>query len=76
MVAAKENINVTRNYYFPKGQFGRRILNHIVEKVGGSVDNISFVRTDEGKEYMNVTFSCNRRDVGSIEKILRLYDIL
>ena len=70
------NKNVTRNYYFPKNEVGRQILNRVINQVGGSVDSISFTRDGEGKELMNVTFSCNKMDVGSVEKILRFYDLL
>ena len=70
------NKNVTHNYYFPKNDVGRQILNRVINQVGGSVDGISFTRDNEGKEVMNVTFSCNRMDVASVEKILRFYDLL
>lgn len=70
------NKNVTRNYYFPKNDVGRQILNRVINQVGGSVDGISFTRDNEGKEVMNVTFSCNRMDVASVEKILKFYDLL
>lgn len=70
------NKNVTRNYYFPKNDVGRQILNRVINQVGGSVDGISFTRDNEGKEVMNVTFSCNRMDLASVEKILKFYDLL
>lgn len=70
------NKNVTRNYYFPKNAVGRQILNRVIDEVGGSVDTISFARDANGKEVMNVTFSCNKMDVRSIEKILKFYDLL
>ena len=70
------NKNVTRNYYFPRNDVGRQILNRVINQVGGSVDGISFTRDNEGKEVMNVTFSCNRMDVASVEKILKFYDLL
>lgn len=70
------NKNVTRNYYFPKNDVGRQILNRVINEVGGSVDTISFTRDINGKELMNVTFSCNKMDVRSVEKILKFYDLL
>ena len=70
------NKNVTRNYYFPRNEVGRQILNRVINEVGGSVDTISVARDKDGKELMNVTFSCNKMDVRSIEKILRFYDLL
>ncbi len=68
--------NVNRNYYVPKNAFGRQIINRIIDKIGGSIEKISFVRDTEGKELINVSYSCNKRDLPSVEKILKFYDIL
>lgn len=65
--------NVTRNYYVPKNQIGRYIINRIIDKVGCSVDDI---KVNHDTQTICVTFSFNDKDTAQVEKILKLYDVL
>ena len=65
--------NVTRNYYVPKNQVGRYIINRIIDKVGCSVDDI---KVNQETQTICVTFSFNDKDIAKVEKILKLYDVL
>lgn len=65
--------NVTRNYYVPKNQIGRYIINRIIDKVGCSVDDI---KVNQESQTICVTFSFNDRDTAKVEKILKLYDVM
>lgn len=64
--------NVTRNYYVPKNQIGRYLINRIVDKVGCSIDDIKINRKTNT---LCVTLSFNEKDTANIEKILKLYDL-
>ena len=65
--------NVTRNYYVPKNQVGRFIINRMIDKVGCSVDNFKINRESNT---ICVTLSFNEKDVKTIEKILKMYGVM
>ena len=65
--------NVTRNYYVPRNQVGRYIINRIVDKVPCSVDDI---KVNRESNTICVTFSFKEQDTQEVEKILKVYDIL
>jgi hypothetical protein len=64
---------VTRTYYIPRNQIGRYVMNYIVEKVGCSVGEFKLNRQ---AETIRFSITCKINDVPTIEKILRLYDML
>lgn len=65
--------NVTRNYYVPKNQIGRFIINRMIDKVGCSVDNF---KVNRESNTICVTLSFNEKDIKTIEKILKLYGVI
>ena len=66
-------MNVTRNYYVPKNQIGRYLINRIVEKVDCSVDNI---KVNRDSETIRVTFSFQEKDAKTVERILKTYGLM
>ena len=66
-------MNVTRNYYVPRNNVGRYIINRIVDQVGCSIDDI---KVNRDSNTICVTFSFNARDTKDVEKILKTYDIM
>ena len=65
--------NVTRNYYVPRNQIGRHIINRIVDKVGCSVSDFKINRETNT---ICVTISFDEKDAPIIERVLKLYDAL
>lgn len=65
--------NVTRNYYVPRNQVGHHVINRIIEKVGCSVDDI---KVNRDSNTICVTFSFEEKDINTIERILRMYDVM
>ena len=65
--------NITRNYYVPRNQVGRHIINRIIDKVGCSVDDF---KVNRETNTICVTFSFKEDDVVTVERILKLYNLL
>lgn len=65
--------NVTRNYYVPKNQIGRFIINRMIDRVGCSVENF---RVNRDTNTICVTMSFNDKDTQLIEKILKMYGVM
>lgn len=65
--------NVTRNYYVPRNNVGRHIINRIVENVPCSIDGVTPKRA---ADTFCVTLSCNAKDISKIENILKSFGVL
>lgn len=65
--------NVTRNYYVPKNQVGRYLINRIIEKIDCSVDNI---KVNHESETLRVTLSFQEKDAKTVERILKMYGLM
>lgn len=65
--------NVTRNYYVPRNEVGRHIINRIIDKVGCSVDDF---KVNRDTNTICVTMSFKENDAPAIERILKLYNLL
>jgi hypothetical protein len=65
--------NVTRNYYVPRNQIGRHIINRIIEKVGCSVSDF---KVNRETNTICVTLSYNEKDTPTIERVLKMYDVM
>ena len=63
----------TRIYYVPWNQFGRQIMNTVVERVGCSVGDF---KVNRQSETIRFSITCTRKDVSKVEKILAFYGIL
>ena len=63
----------TRNYFVPRNNIGRYVMNTIVDKVGCSVGDFKINRATDTIRF---TVTCNIKDFPQIEKILRRYDML
>lgn len=61
----------TRTYYFPRNQFGRYILNYLIERVGCSIGDIRKV-----SDTIAVPITVAKRDLTKVERILQMYDLL
>lgn len=64
---------VSRNYYFPKNQIGRYIINQVVNHIDCSVENF---RVSRSTNTICVTFSFRERDLKQVERILKMYGLL
>lgn len=64
---------ITRNYFVPKNQVGRHIINRIIEKVECSVDDF---KVNRDTNTICVTLSFPNKDTPVIERILKLYDVM
>jgi len=62
----------TRTYYLPKNRFALYVLNKIVDKVGCSIGDIKVMQYDA----IRVPLTCNEKDIGVVEKILKTFDML
>ena len=65
--------NITRNYYVPRNEVGRHIINRIIDKVGCSVNDF---KVNRDTNTICVTMSFEEKDTPVIERILKLYNIL
>ena len=65
--------NITRNYYVPRNEVGRHISNRIIDKVGCSVNDFKINRETNT---ICVTMSFEEKDTPTIERILKLYNLL
>lgn len=65
--------NITRNYYVPRNEVGRHIINRIIDKVGCSVNDF---KVNRDTNTICVTMSFEEKDTPIIERILKLYNIL
>lgn len=65
--------NITRNYYVPRNEVGRHIINRIIDKVGCSVNDFKINRDTNT---ICVTMSFEEKDTPIIERILKLYNLL
>lgn len=65
--------NITRNYYVPRNEVGRHIINRIIDKVGCSVNDF---KVNRDTNTICVTMSFEEKDTPTIERILKLYNIL
>lgn len=64
---------VSRNYYFPKNQIGRYIINQMINRIDCSVDNF---RVNHSTNTICVTLSFRERDTAQIERLLKMYGLL
>jgi len=65
--------NVTRNYYVPRNQNGRHIINRIIEKVGCSVSDF---KVNHETNTICITLSFDEKDAQTIERVLKMYDAM
>ena len=65
--------NITRNYYVPRNEVGHHIINRIIDKVGCSVNDF---KVNRDTNTICVTMSFEEKDTPTIERILKLYNIL
>ena len=65
--------NITRNYYVPRNEVGRHIINRIIDKVGCSVNDFKINRETNT---ICVTMSFEEKDTPTIERTLNLYNLL
>ena len=65
--------SVTRNYYVPRNQIGHHIINRIIEKVGCSVSDF---KVNRDSNTICITLSFNEKDAQTVERILKLYDVM
>ena len=63
----------TRVYYVPRNQFGRHVMNMIVDKVGCSVGDFKLNRQSDTIRFC---ITCNDKDVAKVEHILERYDLI
>ncbi len=63
----------TRIYYVPRNQFGRHIMNVIIEKVGCSVGDFKLNRQSDTIRFC---VTCNDKDISKVEHILSRYDLI
>ena len=63
----------TRIYYVPRNQIGRMVMCTIVDRVGCSVGDFKINRNSDTIRF---TVTCNEKDFPTIERILRLYDMI
>jgi len=65
--------NVTRNYYVPRNEIGRNIINRIIDKVGCSVSEF---KVNRDTNTICITLSFDEKDTPTVERILKLYDMM
>lgn len=63
----------TRIYYVPRNQIGRTIMCTIVDRVGCSVGDFKLNRDSNTIRFV---VTCNKKDIPTIERILRLYGVI
>lgn len=65
--------NVTRNYYVPRNEIGRNIINRIIDKVGCSVSEF---KVNRDTNTICITLSFDEKDTPTVERILKIYDVM
>jgi len=63
----------TRNYFVPRNNIGRYVMNTIVDKVSCSVGDF---KVNRASNTIRFTVTCNVKDFAQVEKILQRYDML
>lgn len=63
----------TRNYYIPRNNVGRHVMNVIVDRIGCSVGDF---KVNKETDSIKFTVTCELGDFPKIEKILKRYDMI